>query len=355
MVLVTNAQNTQLPLPDFYNSDNVVHDDRWIDYDALQTAATDWRAQHGIKAASTDRFKIGLLAIDVQNTFCHPKGELFVAGMAGDGAVEDSVRLVEFIYRNLGVLSGISCTLDTHRMFAVFHPAFLVDEQGNHPAPFTQVTNAEVKAGAWKPSPFAASALRANLMALERHLDHYTAELERAGRYALTIWPYHGVLGDRGHTLVSGLAEAANFHGLVRGAQPGIEVKGTDPLVENYSVLGPEVRQLFNGAPVERNTRFVEQLLRYDALVIAGQAKSHCVAWTIDDLLSEILAKDPELARKVYLMEDCTTSIVVKDPSGGVIHDYGPEADAAFDKFRDAGMHVVKSTDPIQSWPNIQL
>ncbi len=345
----------QLPMPDFYDDAQVVSDDRWIDYAALQTAAVDWRAQHNIKAASTDQFKLGVLAIDVQNTFCHPQGELYVAGMSGTGAVDDSTRTVEFIYRNLGVISGLSCTLDTHRMFAVFHPSFLVNDDGEHPAPFTQVTNADIKAGNWRPSPFAASALGVNLMALERHLDDYTAQLEAAGRYALTIWPYHGVLGDRGHTLVTGLAEAANFHGLVRGVQPGIEVKGTNPLVENYSVLGPEVRQLFNGAPVERNTRFVEQLLRYDALVIAGQAKSHCVAWTIDDLLSEILAKDPDLARKVYLLEDCTTSIVVKDDQDNVLYDYGPDADAAFDKFRNAGMHVVQSTDPLDTWPDLQI
>ena len=345
----------QLPLPAFYDARMVVEGDRWIDYAALQQAAIDWRTQHGIKAASTDKFKIGLLAIDVQNTFCHPRGELYVGGMSGTGAIDDATRLVEFIYRNLGVISGISCTLDTHRMFAVFHPAFLVDEQGDHPAPFTQVTNADVRAGLWKPSPYAASALGVSLMALERHLEHYTGELEKAGRYALTIWPYHGVLGDRGHTLVTGLAEAANFHGLVRGSQPGIEVKGTNPLVENYSVLGPEVRQLFNGMPVERNTRFIEQLLRYDALVITGQAKSHCVAWTIDDLLREIQAVDPDLARKIYLMEDCTTSIVVKDPSGNIVYDYGPDAETAFDTFRNAGMHVVKSTDPIDTWPDLTI
>jgi hypothetical protein len=79
------------------------------------------------------------------------------------------------------------------------------------------------------------------------------------------------------------------------------------------------------------------------------------VAWTIDDLLGDILAKDPQLARKVYILEDCTTAIVAKLPDGTVIYDYGPDADAAFDKFRNAGMHVVKSTDPIQDWPDIRL
>jgi nicotinamidase-related amidase len=346
---------TQLPLPTHYDPANVVNDGRWIDYQALQADALKYRAQHGIKASATDRTKVGVLAIDVQNTFCHPSGELYVAGHSGMGAVEDSQRLVEFGYRNLGLITAWDCTLDTHRAYAVFHPSFLVDEQGDHPAPFTMVTHKEVLDGVWKPSPFMTSALGINLMAAQRHLEHYTMTLEQAGRYALTIWPYHGMLGDKGHCLVSGLAEMANFHGFVRGAQPGFEVKGTHPLVENYSILGPEVKELFNGIPVPRNTTFIDKLLRYDVLVIAGQAKSHCVAWTIDDLLGDILVRDPELARKVYLLEDCTTSIVVKDPAGHVIYDYGPDADAAFDKFRNAGMHVVRSTDPIDTWPGLNL
>jgi nicotinamidase-related amidase len=344
-----------LALPQHYNPANVVNDTRWIDYQQLQKDALDYRARYGIRASSTDRTKIGVLAIDVQNTFCHPKGELYVGGDNGMGAVEDSQRLVEFGYRNLGLITAWDCTLDTHRAFAVFHPSFLEDASGNHPAPFTTVTHNDVLSGAWVPSPTMTSALGISLMAAQRHLEHYTSELEKAGRYALTIWPYHGMLGDKGHCLVSGLAEMANFHGFVRGAQPGFEVKGTHPLVENYSVLGPEVRQLFNGTPVPRNTSFIEKLLKYDVLVIAGQAKSHCVAWTIDDLLGDILARDAALASKVYLLEDCTTSIVVKDPSGNVIYDYGPDADKAFDKFKAAGMHVVQSTTPIEDWPDIRL
>jgi nicotinamidase-related amidase len=347
---------TTLPLPAFYTPGNVVNDTRWIDYQALQASAIDWRKQHSMKAAATDRTKVGVLVIDAQNTFCHPQGELFVAGASGTGAVDDSIRTVEFIYRNMGIISGIDCTLDTHRMYAVFHPAFLVNDQGDHPAPFTQVTNADVKNGIWKPSSFMTSALGVNLMSAQAQLAHYTAELEKAGRYALTIWPYHGVLGDKGHNLVSGLAEAANFHGIARGAQPGFEVKGTNPWVENYSVLGPEVKKLVDGTDVQRNSGFVNKLLKYDVLVIAGQAKSHCVAWTIDDLLNDIVTKDSALAKKVYLLEDCTTPIVVKNPADGtVVYDYGPDADAAFDKFRNAGMHVVKSTDPIQNWPDIRF
>ncbi len=194
-----------------------------------------------------------------------------------------------------------------------------------------------------------ASALGSQLMAAQKQLEHYTAGLEKAGRYALTIWPYHGMLGGKGHNLVAGLEEACFFHAIARGAQTGMEVKGTNPWVENYSVLGPEVTQLFNGTPVPRNSAFVQKLLDFDVLIIAGQAKSHCVAWTIEDLLGDITRQDPELAKKVYLLEDCTSPVVVP----GL--DYSREADAAFDRFRNAGMHVVKSTDPIDSWPDIRL
>ncbi|MDH3829823.1 MAG: hypothetical protein OET21_20530, partial [Desulfobacterales bacterium] len=88
----------------------------------------------------------------------------------------------------------------------------------------------------------------------------------------------------------------------------------------------------------------------FDVVIIAGQAKSHCVAWTIDDLLNEIIGSDKKLTEKVYLLEDCTTPVVIP----GVI-DYTEQANEAFQKFADAGMHVVRSSDPIVSWPGIGL
>jgi len=60
----------------------------------------------------------------------------------------------------------------------------------------------------------------------------------------------------------------------------------------------------------ERNVALVEKLQTFDAVVIAGQAKSHCVAWTIDDLLTPALGRTG-LAEKVYLLEDCTSPVVV--------------------------------------------
>jgi nicotinamidase-related amidase len=75
-------------------------------------------------------------------------------------------------------------------------------------------------------------------------------------------------------------------------------------------------------------------------VVIAGQAKSHCVAWTVSDLLEDINAVNPKLAQKVYLLEDCSSPVVVP----GVV-DHTDAANAAYERFAKAGMHLVKSTE----------
>lgn len=335
---------TALPLPALYDPTQVVEYGRWLDYNAIMAAALEFRRTHGLKAASTDRRKVGVLVIDGQETFVNPQGELAVGG-----AVEDSQRTVEFIYRNLGVISGLNFTLDTHLAYEIFHAPFLVNDAGENPSPYTMVSHDDVVGGVWRASPFMASALGVQLMAAQAQLEHYTAELAKTGRYTLIIWPFHAMFGGKGHSLVSGLEEVALFHAIARGAQTHLEVKGTNPWTENYSVLGPEVKQLVNGTPVPRNTGFIGKLLQYDYLVIAGQAKSHCVAWTIEDLLTEILAQDPELAKKVYLLEDCTSPVITPDM------DFTQQGNEAFDRFRDAGMHVVTSTDPIDSWPDVEL
>jgi nicotinamidase-related amidase len=156
------------------------------------------------------------------------------------------------------------------------------------------------------------------------------------------------MLGGIGHALVSAVEEAIFFHGLARHSRPQFQVKGDNPLTEHYSMLGPEVTEGPDGDTLGgRNTSLVERLLTFDAVVVAGQAKSHCMAWTIDDLLEHEAVRE-RLAERTYLLEDCTSPVVVP----GVV-DYTDEADAAYERFAAAGMHVVRSTVPIESWPGL--
>ena len=81
-------------------------------------------------------------------------------------------------------------------------------------------------------------------------------------------------------------------------------------------MLGPEVEEDQEGEPLgRRNQPLIEELLRFDAVVIAGQAKSHCVAWTIQDLLHDPTVQERGLEEKVYLLEDCTSPVVVPAPT----------------------------------------
>lgn len=320
-----------------------------VAYEERARDAEEWARRHELHPADDDVFRICVVAVDVQNTFCIPEFELFVGGRSGTAAVEDNRRFCDFLYRNVDVITQIVPTLDTHQAMQIFHASWLLDADGRRPEPYTLVSSADVEAGRWHVDPSVATALGLDPGYAQRHLAYYTRALEAGGKYRLTIWPYHAMLGGIGHALVSAVEEAIFFHTVARRSQPDFQPKGRSPLTEHYSVLGPEITQGPDGEPLgERNRPLLEKLALFDAVVIAGQAKSHCVAWTIDDLLGSTALRERGFAQKVYLLEDCTSPVVVP----GAI-DYTDEADAAFERFAEAGMHVVRSTDPIESWPGI--
>jgi nicotinamidase-related amidase len=347
----------QLPLPDFFDPKNAGDWGYTPDQLALAGKAADWRAANGVRPAGADEFDVHLLLIDVQKDFCYPEGTLYVAGRSGTGAIDDSRRLAEFIYRNLGAVTNITTTMDTHFAYQIFFPSFWLDRDDAPLTPHRVITSDEVRSGDVRPNPAVSKWLcNGNYSWLVKQVKYYCSELEKAGKYQLYLWPPHCLLGSSGHALGGVLHEARMFHSFARGAQSWVEVKGGNPLTENYSVLRPEVLGRHDGAPLaQRNTGFLKTLLSADAVVIAGQAASHCVKSSIDDLLDEIVSVDPDLAKKVYVMTDCMSSVTVPDGNGGFAADFTDEADKAQARFAAAGMNLVKSTDPITAWPGIEL
>ncbi len=339
----------QLPLPPHFDADRV--DKVWrIPYQERQGEAQEWAEKHTIRPASEDGFRTCLLLVDVQNTFCIPDYELFVGGRSGKGAVEDNIRLCQFIYRNLPNISKIACTMDTHTAMQIFHEVFWINDAGEHPIPLqTLITQEDIETGKWRVNPAVAESLMGDQNRyewLKAYGEHYVKVLTAEGKYPLAIWPYHAMLGGIGHAVVSAVDEACFFHTIARKAQIHYEIKGQNPLTENYSVLRPEVLNDADGKPIaERNSAFLQMLLEYDRVIIAGQAKSHCVAWTVSDLLEEIQKINIALAKKIYLVDDLTSPVVVP----GIV-DFTEPADALFAKVSDAGMHVVQSTAPIAQW-----
>jgi nicotinamidase-related amidase len=289
--------------------------------------------------AAADRERIAALGIDAQVAFCLPGASLFVPG-----AVEDTRRTVEWLYRNLGRITSLFFTLDTHTVHQVFHPASWVDEAGRHPEPFTVIRADEVRAGRWRPAlhgaefPDPAAACTA-----------YCAALEASGRYVLTIWPYHALLGGLSHALLPALMEAALFHAAARGVDPVFAIKGRSPWTENYSVFAPEVRELLGVKVGELDLRLLEAVLAHDRVYIFGQASSHCVLETLRDLVRACRARGrDDLLGRVHVLADAMSPVPPPplDPLPPEL-DFPAVARAALDEFRAAGMRIVSTSDPL--------
>lgn len=333
-----------LPIPPHYQPQQVAQ--VWpVPYQQRSQQAQAWGNQHNISPAAEDALTIGLLLIDVQNTFCIPEFELFVGGRSGQGAVEDNRRLCEFIYQNLGHITQILATLDTHTATQIFHPVFWVNPRGEHPAPMTEISAADMEQGTWRVNPAVAAVAPKGAAWLQDYAVHYVKTLDSDSKYPLIIWPYHAMVGGIGHALVSSVEEACLFHTFARSSQTHFEQKGSNPLTENYSVLRPEVQADHNGQAIASpNSAFLQRLLSLDRLIVAGQAQSHCVAWTVDDLLTDLQTHRPDFIQQIYLLEDCTSAVVAPGA------DFTAQASRAFEKFAAAGMHCVRSTEPMATW-----
>ena len=314
---VTMTEKTAL-FPSFYDPARI---------DQLYLPNLSGAAQVGQEAnlppASQDQRRIMLLLVDVQVDFVFPQGSLAVPG-----AVEDTRRTVEWIYRNVGELSAISASLDSHTAYQIFYPTWWADEKGDHPTPFTTITTADTRNGRWRP-----------LLEPDWSLE-YVERLEEGGKYSLMIWPYHTMLGTPGHALVPALAEAVMYQATARHAQPTWLIKGTIPKTENYSILEPEVKVPEHPAG-GLNTNLLNELATYDLVYVAGQAKSHCVLATMRSIL-HYFADQPAVIAKLRFLMDCTSSI--QHPT----IDFDRLANDELAAMAKQGMRLVTSTDQIR-------
>ena len=86
--------------------------------------------------------------------------------------------------RNLGQITEITATLDTHTALQIFHPVFWVDEDGEHPVGGqTEITLADVEEGRWSPNPAVADSLAGgDVEWLRKYARHYVRRVTE-GRY----------------------------------------------------------------------------------------------------------------------------------------------------------------------------
>ena len=334
-------------LPSFYDAKNATSAYK---PDVMKVHAD--ASKLNLKSAGTDSTKVHLLLIDMQKDFVFPDGTLYVGGQSGTGAVDDTRRIAEFIYNNIEHITDITTTLDSHVLYQIFFPWFWLDQNDQPCQPHTVISVDDVRSGKYKPNPSVATWLcSGNYSWLSKQVDYYCSELAKANKYSLYLWPPHCLLGTDGHNLAGLINEARIYHGFARGRQPLNMVKGMNPLTENYSVFSAEVLKGHDGQVIaQRDVNIIKKLSEVDYMVLAGEAGSHCVKSSIDDIMTEILANDPKLAKKVYIMEDCMSAVVIP----GVV-DFTKNQDDALSAYKNAGMNVVKSTTKMADWPGVKL
>lgn len=280
-------------------------------------------AAANLPLAAEDTQTVHLLLIDMQVDFCHAAGSLHVPGALGDLR-----RTIEFIYTHAERITQITCSLDSHVPSQIFSPNWWADAAGEHPAPFTIVSWEDVQAGHWRP-----------LFEPEWSV-YYVERLEQRHQKLLTIWPYHTLIGSPGHALDPELWSAVAWHALARKTQPAWEAKGSLPLTEHYSVIQPEVP--VPGQPGGgKNQALLDELAQADLTFVAGEAESHCVLETVEDLVEEF-GDRPEWLSRVIFLRDCTSPVVHPEI------DFHAMALARFAGFAQHGVVFANSTDP---WP----
>lgn len=255
--------------------------------------------------------KVLLLIIDMQNDFCSPEGALFVKG-----ADDDSVRLGRFIKKNESRIDQIILTQDYHNVVDISHPVFWEDRHGKHPDPFTEINLKKILGGVWHPR-----------FQKEKAID-YIRKLEKQGEFPHTIWPEHCIMGSHGAAFSEGVMDPVKNWART-GKYYEVITKGTHPLTEHFGALKANVPVA--GSPeTHLNTDLLNKFMHSEKIFVAGEAKSHCVATTIKQMLHI-----GGLAKKIHLIQDCMSDV----------NGFEQIALPIYDKAKSEGVRFINSTD----------
>jgi len=262
--------------------------------------------------------KSALLIIDPQNDFCSPRGSLFV-----EGSDQDNVRLASWILENKKHINQIIVTLDSHYVIDISHPKFWKDKFGKNPVPFTIITLKDLIDGVYVP---AYKEFNEGMVAL------YLEKLEEEGEYKHCIWPEHCITGTWGASIDTIIAESLREWSFSSENAKFVRyiTKGSHPMTEHFGAFRAQVA-INNANETHINMSLIEQLDTFDTIYLAGQAKSHCVAST----LKQIMDLAPNIAKKFVILEDTMSPVV----------GFENLSDSIFERAKEMGIEFKKTNN----------
>jgi nicotinamidase-related amidase len=163
----------------------------------------------------------------------------------------------------------------------------------------------------------------------------YTEELERAGKKTLCVWPEHCIIGSWGHGMQVDLFEAVQRWERKRFGFKDAVAKGVNIYTEHYGALKAEVPDA-SDRTTELNRDFLTVLQQADIIAFAGEAASHCVLETINQIATFI--GDEHLA-KCHILTDCMSPVI--HPAV----DFPAITQQFFDDMVQRGMTLTTSVD----------
>jgi nicotinamidase-related amidase len=240
-----------------------------------------------------DNFKGGLalFIIDPQVDF-HEGGSLAVPG-----ATEDSRKIAALIRKFQDKIERIVVTLDSHHKMHIHHADFWTNKEGGKPEPITTIiTSQDINAGKWQ----------ARQPELRAWSLEYAKQLEASqSGLPFIIWPDHCLVGTEGQSIHPPLMEALNDWAVARTRSVNFYFKGQNNRAEMYSALKSEVP-----VPDDPTTDFdrdlVSTLAKHQKVLCCGEAKSHCVNWSVRHLL-ECWPKGRN--GDIVLLNDCCSAV----------------------------------------------
>lgn len=247
------------------------------------------------------RPNVHLLVIDPQKDFMDDRD----SALPVPGANGDMTRLAAMIERLGSNLTDIHVTLDAHRVIDVAHPGLWRGRDGRPPAPFTIISAGDIEAGVWRPQPDGAKPAMLGGQTLGAYKLVYTRELSRHGNYPLMIWPEHCLIGTPGHAMHTGLASSVHAWERATVVNANMITKGINLFTEHYGALMAEL-PLASDPSTGLNTALLSRLKQADLIAVAGEALSHCVKASIDQIVAHI--GDAHI-KKLHILTDCTSPI----------------------------------------------
>lgn len=228
-----------------------------------------------------------LFVVDMQNDFCLPTGKLSVPD-----AMSDVKRLAQFIQKKSNTLDAIILTQDSHQVNDIAHACFWTNETGESPAPFTLISSDDIKNKKWT----------SKNPDKREWTQYYIDALEKDGNFVHVIWPEHCITGSKGEAIVDELMYAVEEWAR-KGHYFELFRKGEYPYTEHFGALKANI-VVEDEEATHLNQKLIERLKAFDVIYVAGEAKSHCVATTLKQML-EISG----LATKIVILEDCMSDV----------------------------------------------